>query len=387
MSRSVIVQLNRIILSLRRDFSKRNFLLSPGFVVFLWTTLLVLVSVYNSGGDPLSLARLGTYYAEGLEDGTQGYDGQFVYYIAQNLNPKQVEDKLDVPAYRYQRIFLPLLARFFSFGDTLILAWIIPVLGILSLTAGTWALSVLFDEWGVNRWYAIVYGFWAGFSLAIVVDLPEPLAYSLLIGGILALIKRKEAFGWLLLMLAVFAKEVTILFVAAMFLSYLIDFNLRSMIGISVIVFLPYFLFQVWLYSVFGEFGFGAGGNMATSFEWIPLMGLWRIAEFSKQYFFAMVIVFGPSIILPTIWGLVVSIKSLKNDQKNMIVLGLLINSLVMLFLPFSTFRETGGLLRFASGIMLAILLYAGRYRLKRILNYSLFLMVLNVFLLKPVAI
>jgi len=188
-------------------------------------------------------------------------------------------------------------------------------------------------------------------------------------------------------MLAVFAKEVTILFVAAIFLSYLIDFNLRSMIGISVIVFLPYFLFQVWLYSVFGEFGFGAGGNMATSFEWIPLMGLWRIAEFSKQYFFAMVIVFGPSIILPTIWGLVVSIKSLKNDQKNMIVLGLLINSLVMLFLPFSTFRETGGLLRFASGIMLAILLYAGRYRLKRILNYSLFLMVLNVFLLKPVAI
>jgi len=348
---------------------------------------LVLVSVYTSSGDPLSLARLGTYYVEGLEDGTQGYDGQFVYYIAKNLDPKQVADQLDVPAYRYQRILLPLLARIFSVGDVLIIAWIIPVIGIISLTAGTWALSVLFNEWGVNRWYAIIYGFWVGFSLAIVVDLPEPLAYSLVIGGILALKKRKDVFGWLLLMLAVFAKEVTILFVAAIFLSYLIDFNLRSIIGISVIVFLPYFLFQIWLYSIFGDFGFGAGGNMATSFEWIPLMGLWRIAEYSKPYFIAMVIVFGPSIILPTIWGLVVSIKSLINDQRNMIVLGLLINSLVLLFLPFSTFRETGGLLRFASGIILALLLYAGRYRLIRILNYSLFLIVLNVFLLKQTTI
>jgi hypothetical protein len=80
-------------------------------------------------------------------------------------------------------------------------------------------------------------------------------------------------------------------------------------------------------------------------------------------------------------------VASFLNGQRNMIVLGLLMNSLVIIFLPFSTYRETGGLLRFASGLMLAVLLFAGRYQMRRILNYSTFWVVLNVFLLKPPAV
>jgi len=51
--------------------------------------------------------------------------------------------------------------------------------------------------------------------------------------------------------------------------------------------------------------------------------------------------------------------------------------------LPFSTFRETGGLLRFACGLVLALLLFAGRSQSKRALNYTVFWLALNAFLLK----
>jgi hypothetical protein len=56
---------------------------------------------------------------------------------------------------------------------------------------------------------------------------------------------------------------------------------------------------------------------------------------------------------------------------------------LMIAFTPFSTFRETGGILRYASGLMLAVLLFAGRYHQRRALNYSLFWVVLNAILLK----
>jgi hypothetical protein len=361
-------------------------LINPAVIVFVIATLVVLLVVFTSGGDPLVLVRLGTEYSSGLENGTQGYDGQFVYYIALNPLPDEVASKLDVPAYRYQRILMPLLARALSFGNKLLLPWVLPILGILSLAGGTWALSQLLDDWGVSRWYALVYGFWAGFILALIVDLPEPLAYGLVVAGFLAIKRNKELLGWMLLMLAVFAKEVTILFVGGILLAYLFDRRWRAALGLVLVSILPFLVFQFWLYTVFGEFGIGSGGEMATSFEWIPFMGLLRIGEFSLVYLLAMLLVFGPSVILPSVWGVLESVKYFLNGQRNMIVLGLLINSLVIVFLPFSTYRETGGLLRFASGLMLAVLLFAGRYRMQRVLNYSAFWVVLNVFLLKPPA-
>ena len=382
--------LERLLKSMIQQANKNDrviaWLINPAVIVLIIASLVVLLVLYTSGGDPLVLVRLGTAYSSAIENGTQGYDGQFVYYIALNPHPNTVASKLDVPAYRYQRILMPLLARALSFGNKFLLPWLLPVLGILSLAGGTWALSQLLDDWGVSRWYALVYGFWAGFMLALIVDLPEPLAYSLVVVGFLSIERKKEQLGWFLLMLAVFAKEVTILFVVGILLSYLLERRWRSALGLLLVSILPFLLFQFWLFTIFGEFGIGSGGNMATSFEWVPFMGLFRIGEYSLVYLLAMLLVFGPSVILPSIWGVLESVKYFLNGQRNMIVLGLFINSLVIVFLPFSTYRETGGLLRFASGLMLAVLLFAGRYRKQRILNYSVFWVVLNVFLLKPPA-
>jgi hypothetical protein len=69
--------------------------------------------------------------------------------------------------------------------------------------------------------------------------------------------------------------------------------------------------------------------------------------------------------------------------EVNVVVLALLTNALLVASLPFSTFRETGGVLRILCGLVLAVLLFSARYQQIRVLRYSWLWLVLNVFLLK----
>jgi hypothetical protein len=355
----------------------------PAIIVLLISSIVVLIAIIVNGGDPLVLARIGTRFSEGDPSGTQGYDGQFVYFIAQNPDPYAIAARLDVPAYRYQRILLPLLARSLSMGNVGLLPWIIPVLGILSLVVGAWAVAELLVHWGVNPWYALIYGLWAGFLLALITDLSEPLAYGLVACGILAIEREQHILGGCLLGLSVFAKEVTLLFVLAALVVYLNERQWWKTIRLGLLGIFPFAIFQIWLWSVFSQPGIGSGGAMATQFEWIPFKGLFRIGSHSKEYLLAMLIVFGPTILLPVMWGIWASIKSWLTNERNLLVVGLFINALVIVFTPFSTFRETGGIIRFSSGLVLSVLLFAGKYRLRRVMNYSVFWLVLNVFLLK----
>ena len=358
-------------------------LISPAFVTLLASTFLVAATIIRAGGDPLILARIGTRFSQGDPQGTEGYDGQFVYFIALNPDPQDVATYLDVPAYRYQRILLPLMARALSFGSLALLPWTIVLIGVLSLAGGTWALSELLAGWGVNRWYALVYGFWAGFMLALVVDLPEPLAYGFVVGGVLALERNRALLGWFLMGLAVFARETALLFVLAVLIAYLSQRDLRRASGLFLVGIAPYMAFQTWLWLTFGQPGIASGGAMATPFEIIPYMGLLRIGQASLLYLLAMLLVFGPTVVFPSLWGVWRSARSWLAGERNQIVVALFLNALVIAFTPFSTFRETGGLIRFATGLMLAVLLFAGRYRQRRALNYSVFWVVLNVFLIK----
>jgi hypothetical protein len=338
--------------------------------------------IIRAGGDPLALARLGTRYSQGDPTGTEGYDGQFVYFIARELNPEQVAPFLDVPAYRYQRILVPFLACILSFGNTAALPWVLLGIGVISQAVGTWVVAQLLERYTSKPWIALSYGLWAGFTMAVLVDLPEPLAYALVAAAILALELKKETSAVILFGLALFAKEVSVLFMAAYLGVQLLKRRWRSA-GLVLVGMVPFGLFQIWLWSRFGSFGIGSGGAYATSFEWIPFMGLVRIAGVDWTIFLVFLLVFGPSIVLPTLWGIRASVKKIRAGEFEILPLALLLNAAVIPFIPFSTFREPGGLLRFASGLLLAVILFAARYKQTRVLNYSWFLLVLNVFLIE----
>ncbi|MEJ2561502.1 MAG: hypothetical protein P8Z42_02320 [Anaerolineales bacterium] len=121
----------------------------------LWVTFIVAgayivarLAVYD--WNVVALAEIGTQFSEGDPAGTEGYDGQFTYYIAVDLNPATVSDKLDVPAYRYQRILLPALAHFFTGGHaTAIPRW--NVCGH-ALPARLWSShTICIELWVVGR--------------------------------------------------------------------------------------------------------------------------------------------------------------------------------------------------------------------------------------------
>lgn len=355
----------------------------PALITLLVMSLLAAWVIASAGGEALALARLGDRYWKNDPAGSEGYDGQFSYYIALQPNPEIVAPRLDVPAYRYQRILLPLLARLLAFAQPQLIPWTLVVIGILSQAAGTWLVAKLFLHWQISPLYALVYGLWAGFGLAVRLDLPEPLAYALVAGALLAETRRRSALAWVLYALALFTKEVTLPFLAAAGLSAVLERRWRSAAGLALVSLVPYTVFQFWLWRVFGAPGLGSGGAMATPFEIFPFMGLWRIGWVSPAYLAAMLLVFGPSILLPVVWGLAAAGQKLLRNEANVVVLGLFFNALLIVFLPFSTFRETGGLLRFACGLVLAVLIFAARYRLLRVLRYSPLWLVLSLFWFK----
>lgn len=362
---------------------KYNFI-SPAGATFIFLLLVNLVLLASINWNPLALIRIGTRFSEGDPNGTEGYDGQFIYYIARDPNPATVIIHLDVPAYRYQRILLPIFARMVSFGHADIIPWALIGLGIISQTVGTWLVSKILISWGINRWYAITYGLWVGFTLAIQLGLPDSMAYGLAAGGIIATERGRSRLGWILYGLAIFTKETTILFLAAQLLSDLLRWRWKSAIGFGLVAVLPWLLFQGWLWFSFGQPGIGSGGAMATPFEVIPYMGLWRIGTYSLPLLLTWVIIFGPIVVLPSAWGLWASIRQLIARDTDVTTMALLLNSLMIISTPFSTFREPLGILRYACGLVLAALLFTAKNHRIRVLNIlSILWLAMNAFLVK----
>lgn len=356
---------------------------APALVTLFVMIIIAGGFIYLSGGDPLTLAQIGTRFSVGDPAGTEGYDGQFCYYIARYPNPSDVKKYLDVPAYRYQRILLPLLVRMISFGNESLIPWVFPILNILLQSMGTLLLSILLSLWKINPWYALPYGIWAGFSLAIRLDLPEALAYAMVISALLAFEKKHEFMGSVFFGLALCAKEVTILFLGAVLITMFIQKKWLVLLQLLIISLVPYIIFQLWLRMIFGSFGFGSGGLMATSFEILPFMGFFRIGYFSLFYMLMMLVVFLPSVIGPAIWGVWTSIKKITSSNYDFVTVSLLVNSLVIFFLPFSTFRETGGILRISCGLILSVILFIAKNHQERLLKYTFIWIIYNAFLLK----
>ncbi len=353
----------------------------PAFLSLAVALAYVLWRLAVGGWDPVALAELGERYDGGNIAGSQGYDGQFAYYMAVDPRPESVAPRLDVPAYRYQRVLYPMLARALALGQVERIGWSLIALNLASLFLGTLAVGEVMVSYGRRPGHALVYGLWVGLVAAVGVDLHEPLAYALVAGAWLAWVREKPATAALLAGLALFAKETTILFWGALLLEAL--FNRRSGRATALAAGgIAFALWQLWLWRTFGRPGIGSGGAMSTPFEWIPLMGLLRIGQVSTKVLAVFLAAFGPTVVLPALWGTAVGIRDLWRGKGDAVSWALLANAGAVIFLPFSTFREPLGLLRFATGLVLATLFYAAARNARRPLAYSWFWIALSALLL-----
>ncbi len=322
----------------------------------------------QADGDAALLAEPGTFYSELDPQGSQGYDGQFTYTMAIETDPRRAEPHLDRPAYRYQRILAPLLARLLTGGSAEGIPWALILIGAGASGAGTAALAAWMLRHGHGEGYALGYGLWVGIVASAGLFLHEALAYGLVALGWFWWRRSSSPWGALALSLALFAKETTLPFWAAALLVPAGRARWWLVVGG-----LAFCAWQAALWTIFGEVGIGSGGALSTPFEWIPLMGFFRIGEASLPALGLFALIFGPTVIIPALWATAASLRRLIAARLDPEAWALLFQAAVILFVPFSTAREPLGLVRLASGLVLGTLLFAAAVGLRRVLNFSLF--------------
>jgi hypothetical protein len=305
--------------------------------------------------------------------GTEGYDGQFSLYIALDPNPQSVAAHLDVPAYRYQRILYPLVSRILAFGKAEWIPWSLIIVNVFSQVIATQFLAGFLKRRGIPVGYALIYGLWVGLISAVGLDLHEPLAYGLVVVALFLRDKGRYVPMAILLGLGLFAKETTALFWLAVLISDLLGRKLDVGHAVLIAAGLLFGFWQLWLWQTFGEPGIGSGGNMATPFEWIPFMGFIRIGFVNLKALGLYFLIFGPTILFPTVYSLFQGVTSLKVDRANGDAWGSILNSAAIVVLPFSTFREPLGLVRMFTGVVLAFLYLNADCGNRKNLNYALF--------------
>ncbi len=349
-------------------------LLRPSVIVtFLCLIYCLTVIAIRGNGDPLILMTIGTDYNPTLEAHAytaEGYDGQFVYYIADN--PETAPQYIDIPAYRFQRILLPISGRILALGQSALVPFSLLAVNLLALAGGTYILEQLLLSHNVSRWYALGYGLSIGVFGSARLMTTETLAYALVLLAIWLYHKDRWAWSAAVFALSAFAKEVTLIFVAGYILYMFTQKQFRQGILFALISGIPFAMWQLVLYNMFNEFGVGSGGNLATGFEIIPFMGFFRILLEGGIMIFALLgPIIGLFVIFPTVWSLWQCWRDYTKGNVSLYTWTLLVNSVIMIFVPFSTYREPLGILRFIVGLQIAIIIYSARYRKRRALMYS----------------
>jgi hypothetical protein len=359
---------------------KPSIMLRPWIVVTVLCLIFVGVVIIHNNGDPLALVTIGTQFSQGIpesEGGTEGYDGQFNYYIIRN--PNTAVQYIDVPAYRFQRILLPALGLILSLGQEALIPWALLIIGVISMAAGTAMMETLLRQHNVSRWYALTYGLTLGIFASVRLSLSEPLAYALVLGGILLAGRERWLWSALLFALAALAKETTLAFPAAYSLYLIFQRRWRIALPFSILSVAPFAIWQLILYARLGAFGIGSGGAKATSFEIIPFAGVIRIiTESSPDARLSLLLIFGalllPFVLLPTLWAL----YRCWVDRREWAIFTFILftNAIILPFVPFSTYREFLGILRFIVGLQIAVILYAAqKHNMRALRNSTIWIM------------
>jgi len=349
-------------------------LIRPWFITVVLCLVYVGIVILSNKGNAISLVTLGTRFSQQSTAGTEGYDGQFNYYIARD--PTTAAQFLDVPAYRFQRILFPTLGRLLALGQTDLIPWAFLLINLVALALGTALLEKLLIQFHVSRWYALTYGLTLGIFGSVRLSLSEPLAYALVLAGITLARNRQWLWAAVIFALAALAKETTLIFAGAYVLYLFTQRDWKNGFMLGMIALLPFALWQLILLKTLGALGVGSGGAQATSFELIPLMGIIRIwTDTPAEARGKILLILAPTllifVILPTVWALWESLKDIRRKKWSAEVSLLLVNAAIMLFVPFSTYREPIGILRFIVGLQIAVILYAAQNRRYRVLRNS----------------
>ena len=237
----------------------------PGRCTVLWRVSCVALIKHN--GDPLWFVWIGDRFNAGDPQGNLGYDGQFVYYIAQD--GWDSAEKLDIPAYRLQRILYPVVARVVSLNSPDVLPWAMLAVNFVAITATTGALAVWLQRNNCSPWYALGYGLYLGTFMAYSRDVTEPLAFGLTAIGVILWLDDKLWPALVLFALGGLAKEQALLLPIGLGIAALLARNWRQ-VALLPLSAVPLLIWDVVLWLRFDTIPVGSG----SSVQLIPLQGI-----------------------------------------------------------------------------------------------------------------
>ena len=361
-----------------KKFFKSLRWLHPWFFILVLLIGYCIFTLAKNAWDPMSFVLIGKQFdpANGVLE--IGYDGQFAYQIAKD--PANAAPYLDVPAYRYQRILYPLLAHILSLGNDQVIPWVLIAINVISVVLGTLATEKLLETHGFSRWYAMVYGGFAGFLLSIRLDLTEPLAFALVQWGVLLLDRKKLWQSLPLFALAALCRELTLLFTAASFIFLFVNGQKwKSLIwGFTAVV--PFSLWQLFLRIWLGSWGIKSGGLFSSPFEIIPYHGVWGYHDKGSYLFVFLTLMVVFMSLLPSALAIFTSVRMLFKGRFGLGVIILLLSAIIFPFLPTSNILNLPGLVRMTIGLMVAWVDFGAIESSKRALLYSQLWLLLLLF-------
>jgi hypothetical protein len=196
--------------------------------VLLVTLLTLIISsglclfvLARHGGDAVAFAYEGTMFTDLVDgrhnpDGTIGYDGQFVYYIARD--GFAATPFVDSPSFRFQRIFYPLLGRALALGNPALVPWSLLLINVVAHAAGAGLLAALLVRHKAPVLLAaLVYALWIGVLLSVRLTLTEVLCFALGMGALLLYERQGRLWAVIALLLcATLTKELGLIFAGAL---------------------------------------------------------------------------------------------------------------------------------------------------------------------------
>ncbi len=302
------------------------------------------------GFDPLWFVWIGTRFADGAAGGSSGYDGQFVYFIARD--GWAAAPHLDAPAYRFNRLLAPLLARALSGGDPRLIPWAMLAVNYAALLAGTAALAAWLRRGEISAWWALAWSFCGGLFLAYSRDLTEPLAYGLAAVGVVAWLGGRSVPALAALALAALARETTLLIVLALAAVEAIEVvaaprRWPRLLGLALSA-LPWL---VWNATVTARFGGSAVGS-APPLQWLPLAGALPLADLEPGRVSALLLVGLPALLL-----LPGALAWVWRAPRQPLAWLITLHCLLVLALPHETYMHIMAAGRLAVGLVLAMVL------------------------------
>lgn len=202
-----------------------------------------------------------------------GYDGQFFYFIARDPMMEDYGPGLmvrDRAAYRYMRIFYPLMAGWFARGKAALIPATLVAMNLLGIVLGGLFIALIARRQGQGPWWSLIFALLSGLAIGALRDLAEPLAVGLTAGWLYFHLERKYLGAGILLAFALLTRETTAVLAAPIALHGLLirrDWEAAAAYAAALI---PLIIWILFIHSRLGDWPIGGGtGNLG-----LPLAGM-----------------------------------------------------------------------------------------------------------------